>query len=142
MHCFFSQFCYMDNEIPQPGKPVITFLNNTGAELAQMANQPAITNAHRGHITIASKPHTANASNLLFRCTMNCGGTALIGIRQQPKRPPPTILTKISCCGLQEKRYNVVKLLLCRSKVKPSENFFTQPTRNWLPNFKRKRQRA
>ena len=139
---FFHNFATWTTKYHNPASPSSPFLNNTGAELAQMANQPAITNAHRGHITIASKPHTANASNLLFRCTMNCGGTALIGIRQQPKRPPPTILTKISCCGLQEKRYNVVKLLLCRSKVKPSENFFTQPTRNWLPNFKRKRQRA
>ena len=30
MHCFFSQFCYMDNEIPQPGKPVITFFEQYG----------------------------------------------------------------------------------------------------------------
>lgn len=30
MHCFFSQFCVMDNEIQQPSKPVITFFEQYG----------------------------------------------------------------------------------------------------------------
>jgi hypothetical protein len=30
LRCFFSQFCYMDNETPQPSKPVITFFEQYG----------------------------------------------------------------------------------------------------------------
>ena len=30
MHCFFSQFCVMENEIQQPSKPVITFFEQYG----------------------------------------------------------------------------------------------------------------
>ena len=139
---FFHNFALWTTKYHNPVSPLSRFLNNMAAEIAQMANQPQTINAHQGHITTASRHHTANASNLRCRCTMNCGGTGLIGIRQPPKRQPPTILTKISCCGLQEKRYNGVKLPPCRSKVKPSENFFTPPTQNWLPNLKRKPQRA
>jgi hypothetical protein len=135
---FFINFATWRTKYHNPVSPSSPFLNNTGAEIARMANQPATINAHQGHITIASRHHIANASNLRCRCTMNCGGTGLIGIRRPPKRQRHTILTKISCCGLQEKRYNVVKLPPCHSKVKPSANFFTQPTQNWLPNLKRK----
>ena len=139
---FFHNFATWTTKYHNPVSPSSPFLNNMAAEIALMANQPAITNAHQGHITTASKPHIANASNLRCRCTMNCGGMALIGIRQPPKRQRHTILTKISCCGLQEKRYNGVKLPPCRSKVKPSANSCMQPTQNWLPNLKRKPPRA
>jgi len=139
---FFTNFATWRMKYNNQASPSSRFLNNMAAEIAQTASRPQTTNAHQGHITTASKPHIANASNLRCRCTMNCGGTAWIGIKRQPKRPPPTILTKISCCGLPEKRYNGGKLPPCRSKVKPSANFFTQPTQNWLQNLKRKPPRA
>ena len=139
---FFHNFALWTTKYHNPASPSSRFLNNTGAEIARMANQPATINVHHVGITIASRPHIANASNLRCRCTMNCGGMALIGIRQPPKRQPLTILTKISCCGLPEKRYNGVKLPPCRSKVKPSANSCTQQTQNWLLNLKRKPQRG
>jgi len=139
---FFTNFATWTTKYNNQASPSSRFLNNMAAEIAQTANQQAITNAHQGHITTASKPHIANASNLPLKCTMNCGGTAWIGIRQPPKRPRPTILTKISCCGLQEKRYNGGKLPPCRSKAKPSADSCMQLTQNWLPNLKRKPQRA
>lgn len=139
---FFHNFALWRMKYNNQASPSSRFLNNMAAEIAQMVNQQQTTNAHQGHITIASRRHTANASNLQLKCTMNCGGTAWIGIRQPPKRQRPTILTKISCCGLQEKPYNRGKLPPCRLKVKPSANSCTQPTRNWLPNLKRKRQRG
>ena len=139
---FFINFATWTTKYHNPVSPSSRFLNNTAAEIAQMANQPATTNAHQGHITTASRHHTANALNLRCRCTMNCVGTALIDTKQPPKRQPLTILTKISCCGLQEKRYNGVKLPPCRSKVKPSANSCTQQTQNWLLNLKRKPPKA
>ena len=139
---FFHNFALWRMKYNNPASPLSRFLNNTGVEIAQTANQPATINAHQGGITTASRHHTANASNLPLKCTMNCGGTAWIVIRRPPKRQPPTILTKISCCGLPEKRYNGVKLPPCRLKVKPSENSCTPPTQNWLLNSKRKPQRA
>ncbi|NBW11300.1 MAG: hypothetical protein EBR82_25040 [Caulobacteraceae bacterium] len=47
---FFINFATWIMKYHNQAIPASRFLNNTGAEIAQMANQPQTINAHQGHI--------------------------------------------------------------------------------------------